>query len=268
MPEPTLAEAAPESGIPPDMIEGEPPAVVADKPPEKDQTATELREILRAQDQRLKDQDKMLREVLERTQRVDERSANIDERQRGAELRGYSRIRADVEAIRDKAASEADMDTYHRANRELSELDKAKPAPAPEKKADAPPVRQEAPPEISDWVDKNKWFNTDTEMKEFAIHWDSFLTRTKPGVTAVKRLEAVAEKTKAEFPDKFENPARKAPSAVATPGAQAARAPPAKKVKTVADLDEDGKAALARFKRLDKKFTDDDYLKAYQWDKT
>lgn len=70
-------------------------------------------------------------------------------------------------------------------------------------------------PEIVDWVAENTWFNTDQDMRAFAVAFNENYLKANPqdvGTSLTKTLEAV----KRAFPDKFEPQTRK-PAAPASP---------------------------------------------------
>lgn len=128
-------------------------------------------------------------------------------------------------------------------------------APAPQ--AQAPQVD----PILLAWGAENPWFHTDEELHCAAIALDAAFARRIPNLT--NRLAKVKAELVKTFPHKFENPARKKPSTVSAPSGQAVRwAKP--KEPTLADLDDDAKAALAQIKRVDPKFTDETYIRIWK----
>lgn len=85
---------------------------------------------------------------------------------------------------------------------------------AQQQQAVVQPVNTVAP-EIVDWVAENTWFNTDQDMRAFAVAFNENYLKANPqdiGASLTKTLEAV----KRAFPDKFEHTQRK-PSPPASP---------------------------------------------------
>lgn len=237
-------------------------------------------ERLRFQDQVIERQQKQLDALMGRLEKIDKNSEEQLERTRTAEARGFDRARSELERQMDTAAYSGDQDAYREAKRNLIELHKQFPGdPAPtkkteDKKTETEPPKKEQPtvdPVTDQWVRENQWFaegstNFDWEMNAYAVIADARIGKAQPGLSTRDRLEEVKSAVKKRFPEKFENPNRKASATVATPGTQQ-RPSGGKKTRTVADLPEDGKAALARLQRIDPKFKVETYLQNFQWDK-
>jgi hypothetical protein len=130
----------------------------------------------------------------------------------------------------------------------------------------AQPAEPEQPkntpdPVAATWVAQNSWFNTDEEMHDYALTRETRLLKSIPDTA--KRLEKVKQAVVQRFPEKFENQARRQPSTVSAPGGQVMRSA-RPKGPTLATLDDDAKAALAEFKKIDPTFTDETYIKIYR----
>ena len=70
----------------------------------------------------------------------------------------------------------------------------------------------EYPAEFKVWMDQNKWYNSDDELKAAADTYG--LTLHRKGLQPHQVLEKVAEHIKKVFPDKFRNPNKEKASAV------------------------------------------------------
>lgn len=246
--------------------------VTADAYLEKVQKETPiLRERLRTQDSVIQRMETELKETKRLASEQGEALKELLDRSRGAEDRGWQFTRDNIKAGMRKAAAEADTATYQQLEYDLDVLDRNRPPqgkPAAQQKAaagDQPAAQANAArdPAVDAWMADNRWFLYDADLHRAAKAVEEGLYSKYPDTAT--RLGKVSEEVKRLFPDKFDNPARKQPTTVSTPSGQAARTPKPK-TKTVADLPEDAKLALARIKRRDPKFTDDDYLKHYQWD--
>src|SRR5579872_4293353 len=178
-----------------------------------------------------------------------------------AEQRAYERAKRELEEKQRAAVAHADTEGFEKAAAEIAELERSKPKPAPEP---APEPRRQAPeldPRITGWIGENPWYNTDGELRAFASAYDQYLMSAKPGMDIGERLSAVKAKTMAEFPDKFGNSRREAPTSVAAPAAAAA--PRRKNGRTYDDLPPEAKKAcdkfVAQFKGSKTPYTREDY---------
>jgi hypothetical protein len=71
---------------------------------------------------------------------------------------------------------------------------------------------EEVNPEFSQWVDKNKWYETSEPMKAYADALGRSLA--VKGMSPLAVLQEVEKQVKLEFPNKFTNPNRNKPGAV------------------------------------------------------
>lgn len=232
-----------------------------------------LRERNRFLDTRLAKQDAELEEIKKVSKEQAEMLREMLDKSRETEQRQYTYTVRELEAAMDKAAREGDQDNYMRFKSQLMEIGKYQPKATPEKKVE--PAAEKKPdggppqlsPAVQDFIRENPWFtpsNPDDEATQYAMDRDRWLKKTYPNET--ERFRKVREDVEKRFPEKFDNPARKQAAAVNSPGAHANGK--AKKGKTVADLDEHAKTALAKFKRTIPGYTDKEFLDTYQWDKS
>jgi hypothetical protein len=196
--------------------------------------------------------------------------------------RAYENARRDLIAERNQAVAEADTDKFARVQEKIDELDKNKPIDAPAAAAiddtsktsaerKAPPAADETSrigqPKISEeakaWAAANKWFNTSPMLNGAAIEIHD--ANLKSGMTEAESFETLTDQVKEAYPDRFENPARRQAAPVARPnGGRPGGGQPKKKA--FADLPKESKDAFAAIKRHDPKYTEEQYLKDYQWD--
>lgn len=111
---------------------------------------------------------------------------------------------AEFKSDRRKAIEDGDVELVEQLDVAIQEQQQVK-AHVP----DTPSVA----PEISEWTEKNKWFNSDTEMRDFAIAYNEAYLKRNPDDLA-KSLQETEKAVKRAFPDKFENPKREQPQAV------------------------------------------------------
>lgn len=182
------------------------------------------------------------------------------------EQRAYERAKKELMDRRDAAIQHADRDAFNKVDAEIIELDKSvRPKPAVEERGAAAGTGKPPPPDpaIVAWIAENPWFNTDADLNLFARSHDDYLLKAKPGLPVSDRLAAVKAKTKAEFPDKFENPLRESAASVATPrGGGQQRAPK----HSYENLPPEAKKACDKFVKTIPGFSKDEYVKAYAWE--
>jgi hypothetical protein len=180
------------------------------------------------------------------------------------EQRAYERARAELQAKREVAVSHADTETFKAVDRELAELEKTV---AP-KAAVAPPppatvARPETPPEITQWVEENPWFNSSRVLGAVARELDAELMQSRPGLSLSERLSLVKTEVQRRFPDKFENPNREAATSVSAPSGNQTPRKAAKK--SYENLPPEAKKACDKFVKTIPGFKVDDYVRDYDW---
>lgn len=278
MAEPDATEVASTETLPPDVGDllangGAPDGKAADgvEPAPKDERYEELLTQLRRQSDMIARRDRNIDELGERTKKQDQMLSELVDRQRNAEVRGYGRAEAEVRGLMKRAVAEADTATYDRLESELVELQKLRPTlkTVDERRlsaADPPPAAGQQSPVVSQWVRDNPWFGApDNEYLTFAAQGAELaIKRQSPHLSEADRLAKVREQMEKDFPDKFENKARKGPAAVAQPSAQAGRRAAEPKKKTADDLPAEDRATMEMLVRQ-KVLTREQYLKDYQW---
>jgi len=195
-----------------------------------------LFEKIKHQSKKLKDQEKALHDLSAHVQKVGDIA--------------YKKAIADLKKERREAIEEADPVRVEALDEQIREVEKAAPV------ADAQP---QVDPAIEAWVgkDENKWFHSDKTMKVFAIATHDQLLRENPTMDMEDSLKEVTKLVKKAFPDKFENPARKAAPVVESGSTDSGGG---KKVFTFRDLSDEQKEIAKRFERQ-KIMTKDAYVK-------
>ena len=69
-------------------------------------------------------------------------------------------------------------------------------------------------PAFDEWVVKNDWYNTDTELREYSDYMATVVSKANPQLYGADLFDTVKDRVKATFPSKFENPNRQEPGAV------------------------------------------------------
>lgn len=155
-----------------------------------------------------------------------------------------AREQAIAETKRQQAEAVAlgDKDAFLAADRKLEELRREEQRPTQQQE----PQQVTFTPEFLEWKAQNQWVESDPEMYQYALAQGAYLDRTKPHLKADTRafLAEVRKRVEKEFPHKFGNPQRSAPSSVEGDS----RAAPAKRGKyTYSDLPPEAKQACDRY---------------------
>lgn len=229
-----------------------------------------LRDRLRRLDDDIVKRDRTITDLTKKFDEVTQVLGEFSEHNRTLAERTYARARREIVEEMKSAVKEGDVEAFEARQQQLEELDATKPKPAPEKKAVVETPAPRAEPQISTvakrWIDDpgNAWFHTNQRMNAFATaaHADNM----RAGMTEAESLEAVSTEVRETFPKQFEteNPARRAPGAVAAPSASGAVSPK-KKAKTFDDLPPVAKKQCDRFVAQIKGYTREKYLADYDW---
>lgn len=268
-------EAAPDVDISDEAIDAATNEPTAEERAQKaHQENLELKARIRAQEDMIGGLRTDLTETKRLASKQGEALNELLESSRDAKDRGYQYAREDAVSRMRYAAKNADEAAHDAALRDLIALEQHRPPQRtkdqqpdkggePDKKTQQPQQQTVQDPTVTAWFNDNPWYNTDWELRAYADGAYNNILATAPGKPVRDVLSEVKERVTKRFTDKFPNAARDAPPAVSRPGPQGGKPKP--KTKTVADLPEDAKLALSRIKRRDPTFSDDDYLKTYQW---
>lgn len=205
---------------------------------------------------------------------------------KGAEERAYQKALEDLKSQQAQAKKDGDMDAYMEATEALEKRLAEHPAvtgkdrPVPEQQPGQGQVTEyqawlAAEPDAFDkWKAKpeNSWFTTNPKMFAYAMQMDAFLQQTKGfAQSRSQRLEEMAALVKAEFPDHFENPAKRKGSPVDS--GSAGGPPSGGNSKGYADLPEEARKQCDKWTGKDGKgesgtikgFTREQFLKSFKW---
>jgi hypothetical protein len=76
------------------------------------------------------------------------------------------------------------------------------------------PKTPSVPKEIIDWVSENKWFDSNKEMREFALAYQETQMRNNPGIDLEIALGKTTTAVRRAFPEEFENKRKSEPPPV------------------------------------------------------
>ena len=172
------------------------------------------------------------------------------------EARALDRAVKELQARQRQAVASGDVESFEAVSKEIDDL--RADAVAQQPKAPAQPPR-----EFTEWVESgNDWYTKDRAMNAAADAIGEDLKSMIPERGYRAWLDAVGMRIRQEFPHKFSNPARTAPTPVAS---AAVSAPRVSKGKTYHDLPADAKAACDRFIKQGLIKDRATYVKHYQW---
>lgn len=224
-----------------------------------------LRERFRKMDTELVSTQGQVKELTTKLQESAEVLTELRDLSRTSEDRAYRRAMAELQNRERQAVREADEATYNQVQVEKAEL-VAPPAAPRREAAPARPV-EPAPapaairpnPVIEQWVAENSWYQSDHTLHMYARDMDVIVERDHPGWEMSDKLAEVKRRVMAKFPEKFDNPRRVAPAAVAASSAPA----PRPKGKTLKDLPPEARAAFVKFKKQMPNYTEKEYVDMY-----
>ena len=124
----------------------------------------------------------------------------------------YKRAVEELKALQKKHLEEGNSDGYLETTELLTDL-KAEQK-AREVIGAQQPQQQGVDPRFTQWVDSNKWYSKDAEMRQYADVVGMGYAQTNPNLDPEDVLRYVTAQVRARFKDKFENPNRNKPSAV------------------------------------------------------
>lgn len=122
----------------------------------------------------------------------------------------YKRAVGELKALQKKHLEEGNSDGYLEATELLTDLK------AEQKAREVVTQNTPAQPDqrFVSWVDQNKWYNSDADMREYADVVGMGYAQRNPGLDPEDVLKYVTAQVKSRFKDKFVNPNRTKPNAV------------------------------------------------------
>lgn len=197
---------------------------------------------------KIKQQSKELKDIKRMVEKITTTHKQISEAQ-------YRRGITDAERRMKAAKDTLDVDGFQAAMNDKVALEQA---------VVAQNMQAELPPEVAEWCERNKWFDTDTVMQADALEYRERFVRLNPNAHIKDVLAYVEKKIKKEYPEAFEEakPEVKKPTApaVETGGSDGGKSDPFAKLKSSMSAEE---------KRIMKMFigpgkmTEAEYLKDY-----
>lgn len=170
-----------------------------------------------------------------------------------SEQRQYERALKDLKKRQKAAVEEGDTEAFSEIDKEIEALNK-----------DVQETKEKPTnPAYDKWVAENHWYLNDPELHAYADSMGQYLAQTKPHIANSPAVfDEIKKLVKKQFPDKFDNPARKGPSTVES-GAGAKGGKPKRSFDT---LPKEAKEQCKRFERTIPGFKREDYVKDFDWD--
>ena len=140
--------------------------------------------------------------------------------------RAYERAKKEIDSQMEQAVEDGDTERYKRLRDDRDELEAAKPPETPETPAKTDDTTQkkkdDTEPELSkvakDWIKNNDAIMGDPKLNPVAVGLHA--ANMAAGMDEAASLADVKKEIMTRYPEKFENPARRDPPPVETPGGQ------------------------------------------------
>lgn len=125
----------------------------------------------------------------------------------------YRKAKAELKKERREALRSEDFETVDQVEEQIEQLD----SEYTQQKAELlnTPVQVQGPVEFDSWRERNAWYDTDEDLRDFADIKGLQYSRKHPGVPPSEVLAHVEEQVKKKFPEKL-GLKRAAPNAVAS----------------------------------------------------
>lgn len=202
-----------------------------------------------------------LREELERTKRLAKESMEILKKHQEETLAKkeseYKEAIEKLKASRNESIRNGDDEEASKIESQIDALNDER-----SKLKDAPKVKEEPQPNeaLKGWVNENKWFADDADLREYALDYAEKLTREGKNPGGVELLKVLEERTKRMFPHKFESASTRRPNSVEGAGKPITN----KGGKTAADLPPEHRKMMKEMVESGY-ITEEAYLKNYSW---
>mgnify|MGYP003644788966 CR=1 FL=1 len=153
-----------------------------------------------------------------------------------ADARAFERALKELKKQQIEAVAAGDAEAFVKVDEAIDDLHKDA--------AKNPKIKVPEPvedPDYVEWEGRNKWMKTDKEAQAYAESYAQYLRKKGDERVGSEFLDEVTKAVKKEFPDKFTNPRREAPSSVEGSSPQARKGG-----KSFVDMPADARAACER----------------------
>jgi len=122
----------------------------------------------------------------------------------------YNRAVVELKALQKRHLEEGNSDGYLEASELLTDLKAEQKA----REVAAEMTPQQPHPDFVQWVNTNKWYTADVEMRDYADAVGQRYASNNPGLDPNEVLNFVSKQVRNRFKEKFQNPNREKPSQV------------------------------------------------------
>lgn len=172
--------------------------------------------------------------------------------------RQYERELKDLQAKKEEAIELGDKVQVREIEKGMLDLEAVKPVAVPQQQVQP---SQEDIRMFEQFKTDNPWYLTEPEMTSYANLCAVHVEKTKPHLVGTpKYYDAVLERVKKEFPDRFTNPRRSDASAVSSGNDTSGSG---KKGRNYSELPPEAKLACDKFVKQIPGYTRDQYVKEY-----
>jgi hypothetical protein len=175
--------------------------------------------------------------------------------------RMYKKALEDLKAKKKQALEEGDADAVLEIDDAILELRESNKKALEEEKPAAPAYDPANDVVYQTWLAENRWYGTDVELTYYADAIGRVLAHNNPELKGRPFLDAVKQRLREQFPDKFDNPRRK----IATVEGSSVGTSSSKLKRTYENLPPDAKAACDRFVKQGL-MTREEYVAEYDWE--
>jgi hypothetical protein len=154
----------------------------------------------------------------------------------------YKRAISDLNEQKAMAVQDADVAAVKRIDAEIDQIKDTRV----EVKADVE-VPAGPPPEFTSWVEKNKWYNEDSELRAQADEFGYGILAKNKGMPTEEVLRQVESKVKKMYPEKFGNSTKVSRTQAVEAGGVSNSGAGRKTKLSEGDLDETQKKAMSAF---------------------
>jgi DNA repair exonuclease SbcCD ATPase subunit len=175
--------------------------------------------------------------------------------------RMYKRALEELKAKKKQALEEGDADAVLEIDDAILELRESNKKALEEEKPTAPTYDPTNDVVYQTWLSENRWYGTDVELTYYADAIGRVLAHNNPELKGRPFLDAVKQRLREQFPEKFDNPRRK----IATVEGTSVGTASSKLKRTYENLPPDAKAACDRFVKQGL-MTREEYVAEYDWE--
>lgn len=202
------------------------------------------------------------RSLERKIERLEKTISDFAEHHAATTKREYDKAYRQIQKELKLAVEDGDVNRYEELSTLKDDLEKTKPA-EPVKKDTVQEISEEDQEILTEWITRNKWYETDHEMSAYAFQMGEFLGKTKPGLQGKAQLEEITKEVKLRFPEKFGGNNKRSGVSPVFDSDSSGEATRRSNKKGYADLPADAKAACDKFVKEIPKFTREQYLKDY-----